>query len=379
MPDSETEMKRLEKKPFEVDIKEESKTKIPPKKSRRQNIEIIYSILKACEDGAIETHVLYRANINLAKWKELYGFLVKGGYMREETKDSSTIYTTEKKGRKLIGFLDNLREFTDYNPEIISNDNIKLRLLLQKIPTQKSVPHDVHSERQKPVFYDVYYDQLSTILGELNQTDSKIIKKALITLDKYTPVAGGFSIQVNPNLSVILRRGKSPSIQILVKSNDSISYSIVYSSSDSSPEVWNGLPKGTKGDTIKTLQELEDRSRLIISEKYEEVKAIAPEGLTKTEDSSRQVAPIKFKPEMSYGEQRLLNEAETFLNTKMTRLKHYGEDNVERLLSLFIKEGGNVSQPALDTSSLFNNLRKIGVLREYRLMGRTCYKLREKS
>ncbi len=378
MSDSGTDMKRLEGEPFEVGVREGTNTKIPPRQPRRENIEIIYSILKACEGGLIETHVLYRANINVAKWKKLYDFLTKGGYIREETKGYSKTYTTEGKGRELTGLLDDLRKLTRYDPQIISNDNIKLRQLPGKTPAQKLVSNEIHSERQEQVFYDPYHDELSTLLQELNQIDSKIIKRALKKLHRYTPASGGFSIQVNPNLSVILKRGKSPSIQILVKSSDSTSHPIAYSSNYSPPEVWNRLLKETKEDSIKALQELENTSRLIISKKYVEAETVAPESLNKPRDTSKQVIPSKPTPRTSYNEQKILSYAEIFLNTKMSCLKHYGKDEVERLLSLFIKEGANVPPHNLDLSYLFNSLKEARILREYRFMGQSCYALRKR-
>jgi len=377
MPDPKKRMEQLEKRTFEADIKEGSTVKKTQDRGNRSNLELVYCFLKACEAGGTKTRILYRANINIKQWNKLE-FLLDDGYAREEIHGDSRIFALEERGRELIEIIDTLREFTDYNPRIISDENIKLREIPQKTPTQKSVPHDAYSERQKPVSYDVYHDKLSTILGELNQTDSKIIKKALITLGRYTPIAGCYNIQVNPNLSVILKRGKSPNIQILLKDPDSISHSIVYSSSDSSPEIWNDMSKETKEDTIKTLQELGDRSRLIISEKYVEVKTVKPESVTKLEDTSRQVAPSKLVSEVSYNERRTLNGAENFLNTKMSRLKHYGEDDVERLLTLFIKEElKNTSLHSDSPSGLFDSLLNARILIRYCSGHTECYKLRE--
>jgi predicted transcriptional regulator len=335
-----------------------------PNSSRRSNVEIIYSILKACESGAKITEIIYRVVITTTKWKELE-FLLHDGYLREDLCDGSKVFTAEERGKDFIKRVDDFREFTGYNPRIIPDKNIQLRQIPKKT-------------EQKPISHIVYPDRLSTVLRDLSQINSKIMKGAVRTFDGVLSYLRGYHIQISPSLVLVLKKRKRVSFEILQRESNSSVYSRVYSSAFYPPEDWYNLPTETQEGVISKLEELKKRSRLIMSRKYIPEKTVVQKNLTTPEYAPGQVISTKPTPRTHYTDQRVLDATKKFLSDKMTSLKHYKEEDVKRLLSLFVKEGGELSL-SLDPSSLFNSLRRVGLLGEYKLMGGTYYELRKRS
>ncbi len=76
----------------------------PPGRGPRGYMEIVYSILSVCLNGALKTHVMFRCNLN-SKQLHFYieSLLAKGLLEKERSPPSAKVeYRTTQRGRKYL-------------------------------------------------------------------------------------------------------------------------------------------------------------------------------------------------------------------------------------------------------------------------------------
>jgi len=350
MSNSMTQMKELENRAYKVNIK-------------RSDIEIIYCILKACEKRERSPRILRKARITRLQWED-HNFLIKDGYLREETFGPIKFYHLDKKGRKYIRNFDKFREYVN-DPNILPEENIKLG----EIPEPK----------QKPP-YLVYHEKLSTMLRKLSEIDSKKVRKVVRSFNDFIPSPGGYGIGIDDRLAITMNIGKRIALNIWSKDPDSTNYSRIYSLNRFPPEVLAYLPKYIKDKVMKTLEEVEKRSRDTTLRKFKSVKTLElkqppepkkiSEQSIKSKEIHKEVTLIRPPITKPDNEQTILNEAAKFLDEKMTPIKRYQREDIENFLRL-------IPQITLSPHNLFDKLKRTGTLREYIKFRQSYYELKK--
>lgn len=70
----------------------------------RARYAIVTDILETCRAPALQTHVMYKANLSYEGLKNYLSLLLDSGLLRiEEDRDSTRTYLTTKKGLELLG------------------------------------------------------------------------------------------------------------------------------------------------------------------------------------------------------------------------------------------------------------------------------------
>lgn len=87
------------------------------KRIKRTSLEVVYSILSACNEGNTKTKVMYAAGINLIELEKYLELLEKEGYIKSQQSGKSNIYLLTDKGKdaltkleKYVKALKNLEE-----------------------------------------------------------------------------------------------------------------------------------------------------------------------------------------------------------------------------------------------------------------------------
>ena len=73
-------------------------------RGNRGYLEIIHSILSACTEGALKTHVMFKCNLNSSQVQQYLEYLVDRGLLDKERKaySSKTSYITSERGRRYM-------------------------------------------------------------------------------------------------------------------------------------------------------------------------------------------------------------------------------------------------------------------------------------
>jgi predicted transcriptional regulator len=77
---------------------------LPAFRIRRRGAEVLYDVLKACENGTKKTHIMYRSNVNPAVLNRYLNFCADNGLITKNKR----IYTTTAKGLEYIRCLNEL-------------------------------------------------------------------------------------------------------------------------------------------------------------------------------------------------------------------------------------------------------------------------------
>jgi len=85
---------------------------------RRSNIEIIGDMLRAGENGAGKTHIMYSANMSYSQIQKYLHYLLNHGFI-DKAKLGNTIvtYQVTETGLKLLQLIDNLSEMLRLSEE----------------------------------------------------------------------------------------------------------------------------------------------------------------------------------------------------------------------------------------------------------------------
>jgi len=94
---------------YDMYLREKQYTKdiFPPTptfRTRRRGAEVLYDMLKAAENGAKKTHIMYRSNVNPAVLNKYLEFCRDNGLITKNKR----IYTTTAKGLEYIRCLNEL-------------------------------------------------------------------------------------------------------------------------------------------------------------------------------------------------------------------------------------------------------------------------------
>jgi hypothetical protein len=202
------------------------------------------------------------------------------------------------------------------------------------------------------------YEELSRILEKLDLIDLKTIKEVAKEYKAHKPVADGHFIQIN-HLALVLRvnrtngvlkRSRKYEIDILRKDNEVTGPSLLYSSAISSPVVLNNLSLEIEEVVKKTLQEITDKSTLII-QKYP----------PKTEK-----IPI---------DEQTLNKLRVYLIKKMTIEKFNQRPEIIRFIFSSLREEYKDEHLPSDVPLIFfYRLIKAKMLTEYQSNGHIRYR-----
>jgi len=85
---------------------------------RRSNIEIIAEMLRAGENGAGKTEIMYSANMSYAQIQKYLGFLMSQGLVdRVEVGNPVVTYQVTDKGLKLLRSIENIIEMLGLDGE----------------------------------------------------------------------------------------------------------------------------------------------------------------------------------------------------------------------------------------------------------------------
>ena len=85
---------------------------------RRSNIEIIAEMLKAGENGAGKTKIMYNANLSYTQIQKYLGFLVAQGFIDKlEVGNPAVTYQVTDNGLKLLKSINNVIEMLGLNDE----------------------------------------------------------------------------------------------------------------------------------------------------------------------------------------------------------------------------------------------------------------------
>jgi predicted transcriptional regulator len=85
----------------------------------RGSLEIMSSIVAACENGALKTHIMYRSNLNSGQMRNYMAFLLKSGFIekRRDEHASRYIYQTTEQGRRFLAQYNKLLEILSLQGE----------------------------------------------------------------------------------------------------------------------------------------------------------------------------------------------------------------------------------------------------------------------
>ena len=85
---------------------------------RRSNIEIIGDMLRAGENGAGKTHIMYSANMSYSQIQKYLDFLVNQGFINKVDMGYPTAtYQVTESGLKLLQLINNLSEMLGLSEE----------------------------------------------------------------------------------------------------------------------------------------------------------------------------------------------------------------------------------------------------------------------
>ena len=73
--------------------------------ARRSRDLIVAEILEICMEGALKTHIIYKANLNFQKASKYLEQMEEQGLLSHIYKDSKMLYMTTEKGRDLYYML----------------------------------------------------------------------------------------------------------------------------------------------------------------------------------------------------------------------------------------------------------------------------------
>ena len=83
---------------------------------RRSNIEIIADMLRAGENGAGKTHIMYSANMSYTQIQKYLDFLINHDFLAKVELDyPPTAYRVTESGLKLLRLIDNLTDMLGIN------------------------------------------------------------------------------------------------------------------------------------------------------------------------------------------------------------------------------------------------------------------------
>jgi len=81
------------------------------KEGRRDQLDIISEILRACLAGERATHVVYKTNLNFKRFKAYAEYLVSKGFLEVlEGRNGLKIYRTTDRGRLFLDLLEEIEE-----------------------------------------------------------------------------------------------------------------------------------------------------------------------------------------------------------------------------------------------------------------------------
>lgn len=94
-------------------------TKERPKFKNRNRIEIISNILDIARNGALKTHLMYRANLSYMVVSQYLNFLSKSGLIEERLVDDgpTKLYRTSSKGFRYLEVYNNLQAIAGMESE----------------------------------------------------------------------------------------------------------------------------------------------------------------------------------------------------------------------------------------------------------------------
>ena len=93
------------------------------KREKRTSLEVLYSILRACNENSSKTRVMYSAGINLIELTKYLEALEKGGYIKSIQQGRTTVYSLTDKGKdamlRLEKYVKVLKEYEEAKKEIL--------------------------------------------------------------------------------------------------------------------------------------------------------------------------------------------------------------------------------------------------------------------
>ncbi|BFI74790.1 DUF4364 family protein [Sulfurisphaera ohwakuensis] len=98
------------------------------KRLKRTSLEIMYSILSACNNNSTKTRIMYNAGINLIELTKYLELLEKEGYIKKVQSEKRVTYSLTEKGRdalvRLEKYIKIVKELEEAKKDVI--DLIKI-------------------------------------------------------------------------------------------------------------------------------------------------------------------------------------------------------------------------------------------------------------
>ena len=93
------------------------------KRVKRTSLEVLYSILRACNENSSKTRVMYSAGINLIELAKYLEALEKEGYIKSVQQGKSTLYSLTDKGKdamlRLEKYVKALKEYEEAKRNVL--------------------------------------------------------------------------------------------------------------------------------------------------------------------------------------------------------------------------------------------------------------------
>jgi len=93
------------------------------KRVKRTSLEVLYSILSACNENSSKTRVMYSAGINLVELAKYLEILEKEGYIKSTQNGRSTVYSLTDKGKdamlRLEKYVKALKEYEEARRNVL--------------------------------------------------------------------------------------------------------------------------------------------------------------------------------------------------------------------------------------------------------------------
>jgi len=84
----------------------------------RDKLYIISEILEIAKDGALKTHIMYRANLSFTQLNDYLGFMLKVNFLKKIKKNAKELYKSTEKGIDFLNLYQRIQELLREENEV---------------------------------------------------------------------------------------------------------------------------------------------------------------------------------------------------------------------------------------------------------------------
>ncbi|BFH73831.1 DUF4364 family protein [Sulfurisphaera javensis] len=115
------------------------------KRVKRSSLEILFSILNACNENVTKTRIMYASGINLIELNRYLKFLEEEGYITKEKTEKNPKYSLTEKGKDA---LERLRKYVEVLKEY-EKEKKNVSDLIKLIKTKKKAKTSTDMKRNQ--------------------------------------------------------------------------------------------------------------------------------------------------------------------------------------------------------------------------------------